>query len=147
MLEHALVEQVLGVGVAQVSAGLTEPGDVVTVAYLLTIVSFPIRSIGWMLGEFPRSVVGYERVHNVLDTVSDTTYGAGQLVVTSSGAALDVDDPIERALVGSPIVDQDDPVELGHVARSFDSCLVCTVHAYDGKTGKELSKFVVNGMV
>jgi hydrogenase large subunit len=24
---------------------------------------------------------------------------------------------------------------------------VCTVHAYDGKTGKELSKFVINGMV
>lgn len=55
--------------------------------------------------------------------------------------------PIEQALVGSPIVDVNDPVELGHVARSFDSCLVCTVHAYDGKTGKELSKFVVNGMV
>lgn len=55
--------------------------------------------------------------------------------------------PIEKALVGSPIVDQNDPVELGHVARSFDSCLVCTVHAYDGRTGKELSKFVVNGMV
>ena len=55
--------------------------------------------------------------------------------------------PIEQALVGSPIVDKDDPVELGHVARSFDSCLVCTVHAYDGKTGKELSKFVINGSV
>ena len=55
--------------------------------------------------------------------------------------------PIEQALVGSPIVDTSDPVELGHVARSFDSCLVCTVHAYDGKTGKELSKFVINGMV
>jgi len=55
--------------------------------------------------------------------------------------------PIEEALVGSPIADVQDPVELGHVARSFDSCLVCTVHAYDGRTGKELSKFVVNGMV
>jgi uptake hydrogenase large subunit len=55
--------------------------------------------------------------------------------------------PIEQALVGSPIVDTSDPVELGHVARSFDSCLVCTVHAYDGKTGKQLSKFVINGMV
>ena len=59
----------------------------------------------------------------------------------------DVLGPIEKAFVGSPIVDPDDPVELGHVARSFDSCLVCTVHAYDGKTGKELSKFVINGMV
>jgi hydrogenase large subunit len=55
--------------------------------------------------------------------------------------------PIEQALVGAPIVDTSDPVELGLVARSFDSCLVCTVHAYDGKTGKELSRFVVNGMV
>ena len=55
--------------------------------------------------------------------------------------------PIEQALVGSPIRDQEDPVELGHVARSFDSCLVCTVHAYDGKTGRELSRFAINGMV
>jgi hydrogenase large subunit len=55
--------------------------------------------------------------------------------------------PIETAMVGARIADPDDPVELGHVARSFDSCLVCTVHAYDGKSGRELSKFVINGMV
>ena len=45
------------------SSGLADPGDVVTIAYLLTIVAFPIRSIGWLLGEFPRSVVGFDRVH------------------------------------------------------------------------------------
>ncbi len=55
--------------------------------------------------------------------------------------------PMETAMVGSPIIDPTDPIELGHVARSFDSCLVCTVHAYDGKSGRELSRFVVNGMV
>jgi hydrogenase large subunit len=49
--------------------------------------------------------------------------------------------PMERAFIGPEIVDPTDPVEMGHVARSFDSCLVCTVHAYDEKTGKELSKF------
>ena len=49
--------------------------------------------------------------------------------------------PIESALIGSPIADPTDPVEVGHVARSFDSCLVCTVHAHDAKTGKELSRF------
>ena len=74
---------VLGVGVLRVRSGAADPGDVVTVAYLLTIVAFPIRSIGWMLGEFPRSVVGYERVHKVLDTVSDTTYGDGRLASPS----------------------------------------------------------------
>ena len=82
---------VLGVGVCG-SAGTADPGDVVTIAYLLTIVAFPIRSIGWMLGEFPRSVVGYQRVHRVLDTVSETTYGDGRLAPTDRGAALEVDD-------------------------------------------------------
>ena len=53
---------VLAVGVDRVLSGATDAGDVVTVAYLLTIVSFPIRSIGWLLGEFPRSVVGFRRV-------------------------------------------------------------------------------------
>ncbi|MCK9921784.1 nickel-dependent hydrogenase large subunit [Frankia sp. AgPm24] len=55
--------------------------------------------------------------------------------------------PIESALVGTPVTDPSDPVELGHVARSFDSCLVCTVHAYDGRTGRELSSFVLNETV
>ncbi len=83
---------VLGVGVLRVQSGAAEPGDVVTVAYLLTIVAFPIRSIGWLLGEFPRSVVGYTRVRSVLDTVSETTYGDAQLVLAPRGAELVVDD-------------------------------------------------------
>lgn len=49
--------------------------------------------------------------------------------------------PIEQALLGTPIANKNDPVEVGHVARSFDSCMVCTVHAYDKKTGKQLAKF------
>ncbi|NQZ75520.1 MAG: nickel-dependent hydrogenase large subunit [Ekhidna sp.] len=49
--------------------------------------------------------------------------------------------PIEAALTGTEIEDPTDPVEVGMVARSFDSCLVCTVHAYDQKSGKELANF------
>jgi Ni,Fe-hydrogenase I large subunit len=49
--------------------------------------------------------------------------------------------PIEAALTGIEIEDPHDPVEVGMVARSFDSCLVCTVHAHDGKTGEQLAKF------
>ena len=55
--------------------------------------------------------------------------------------------PMEQAFIGAPVEDMHDPIELGHVARSFDSCIVCTVHAYDGKTGKEMSQFKVNGML
>jgi hydrogenase large subunit len=49
--------------------------------------------------------------------------------------------PIESALTGIEIEDPHDPVEVGIVARSFDSCLVCTVHAHDGKNGDKLKSF------
>ena len=82
---------VLVVGVARVTSGATDAGDVVTVAYLLTIVSFPIRSLGWLLGEFPRSVVGYRRVRAVLDATGSTSYGDRRLTPRPAGAHLVVD--------------------------------------------------------
>ncbi|RNL65488.1 ABC transporter ATP-binding protein [Nocardioides marmoriginsengisoli] len=82
---------VLGVGVYQIQHGNAGAGDVVTIAYLLTIVAFPIRSIGWLLGEFPRSVVGFRRVHRVLDEPVRTTYGDATLAATGTGARLEVD--------------------------------------------------------
>ncbi len=37
--------------------------------------------------------------------------------------------PWEEALIGTRVEDTDNPVEVGHVVRSFDSCMVCCVHA------------------
>ncbi len=82
---------VLAVGVSRVLSGATEAGDVVTVAYLLTIVSFPIRSIGWLLGEFPRSVVGFKRISRVIDATGEIPYGAMAAPTGSRGARLEVD--------------------------------------------------------
>ena len=48
-----------------------------------------------------------------------------------NGSPRDSDDvrgPWEEALLGTPVRDPANPVELGHVVRSFDPCLVCTVH-------------------
>lgn len=42
--------------------------------------------------------------------------------------------PWEKALEGVQVKDTDNPVEIGHVVRSFDPCLVCAVHRVD--TGK-----------
>ncbi|WP_148614717.1 ABC transporter ATP-binding protein [Nocardioides rubriscoriae] len=83
---------VLAVGVSRVTSGATQPGDVVTVAYLLTIVSFPIRSIGWLLGEFPRSVVGFRRVDAVLKTTGEMPYGELRIPANEGGARLEVVD-------------------------------------------------------
>jgi ATP-binding cassette, subfamily B, bacterial len=82
---------VLAVGTVRVLNGQTLAGDVVTVSYLLTIVSFPIRSIGWLLGEFPRSVVGFRRVSSVLAATGEIPYGDRTLPLGSVGARLDVE--------------------------------------------------------
>jgi hydrogenase large subunit len=36
--------------------------------------------------------------------------------------------PWEKALIGTKIDDIDNPIEMGHIIRSFDPCLVCSVH-------------------
>lgn len=41
--------------------------------------------------------------------------------------------PLEEALIGAEIRDIENPVEAGLIIRSFDPCLVCTVHAVDIK--------------
>ncbi|NPC95352.1 ABC transporter ATP-binding protein [Nocardioides sp. zg-DK7169] len=81
---------VLALGVSRVVSGASDAGAVVTVAYLLTIVSFPIRSIGWLLGEFPRSVVGYDRVSSVLAATGSMEYGE-QRLPAGAGARLELE--------------------------------------------------------
>lgn len=49
--------------------------------------------------------------------------------------------PIEQALIGTPVADADQPVEVGRIARSFDPCLACAVHLI--KANGEVRKFVV----
>jgi ABC-type multidrug transport system fused ATPase/permease subunit len=78
---------VLAVGVVRVLHGHAAAGDVVQVGFLLTIVAFPIRSLGWLLGEFPRSVVGYRRVRRVLDATGGLQYGAARLPADRSQGA------------------------------------------------------------
>lgn len=58
---------VLAVGAARIDAGLMNTGGVVTTAYLLTILAFPVRAIGFVLGDLPRSLVGHARVARVVD--------------------------------------------------------------------------------
>jgi hydrogenase large subunit len=42
--------------------------------------------------------------------------------------------PWESALKGTPVKDPDNPVEAGHVIRSFDPCMVCAVHIVKNET-------------
>ena len=76
---------VLLVGVYRVSSGGADAGDVVQVAFLFTLIGFPIRALGWVLGELPRSVVGWDRIQRVLTAEGGMEYG--DAVLTSAKAA------------------------------------------------------------
>jgi len=48
--------------------------------------------------------------------------------------------PVEEALVGTEIVNPEDPVEIGRIVRAFDPCLSCATHLIDleGKQGVQV---------
>ncbi|MFV2213839.1 ABC transporter ATP-binding protein [Actinomadura sp. LOL_016] len=66
---------VLLIGSLRVEANAMTAGDLVQVAYLFTLLSWPVRALGWVLAEVPRSVVGWERVRGVLDATGSLPYG------------------------------------------------------------------------
>jgi ATP-binding cassette subfamily B protein len=70
---------VLLVGAWRLGQGAIGVADVVSVSFLFTVLAFPIRAIGWVLAELPRSAVGWERVQRVLTATGDMAYGSGAL--------------------------------------------------------------------
>jgi len=39
--------------------------------------------------------------------------------------------PFEQALINTPVVDSNNPIEIGRVIRSFDPCLACSIHVIE----------------
>ncbi|MCT9930607.1 ABC transporter ATP-binding protein/permease [Planotetraspora sp. A-T 1434] len=84
---------VLLVGSLRLEAHDIAAGDLIQVAYLFTLLAFPIRALGWVLAELPRSVVGWTRVQQVLDATGSMEYGTAALDGPIDGPAkLEVDD-------------------------------------------------------
>jgi ATP-binding cassette subfamily B protein len=78
---------VLLVGSARLTSGAVSVADVVSVAYLFTVLAFPVRAIGWVLGELPRSVVGWDRVQRVLTAEGSMPFGTASLPDTADAPA------------------------------------------------------------
>lgn len=70
---------VLIVGTFRVRDGALSAGDLVTFAYLFRMVALPIRVFGWLLGELPRAVVGWDRVQRVLQAAGEMVHGRTEL--------------------------------------------------------------------
>ena len=72
-------------GAYRVRAGAMTVGDVTAVVYLFTLLVWPLRLIGFVLAELPRSLAGWERVRGVL-TAADRARAEGLHRAAADGA-------------------------------------------------------------
>jgi ABC-type multidrug transport system fused ATPase/permease subunit len=70
---------VLVVGAWRLRDGAVTVAELVSVTFLFTVLAFPVRAIGWVLGELPRSVAGWDRLQHVLTATGEMAYGSGEL--------------------------------------------------------------------
>jgi ABC-type multidrug transport system fused ATPase/permease subunit len=77
---------ILVVGALRIRTGDVTAGDVITIAYLLSLLYIPIRIIGFVLWDMSHAVAGWNRVQRVLDADELVPYGDVQPRRLASGA-------------------------------------------------------------
>ncbi len=83
---------ILLVGAVRVAAGAVSTGDIVRIGYLFVLLEFPLRALGFILMELPRSVVGWERVERVLRARPEAPEGLADPPPRPGPAAVDLDE-------------------------------------------------------
>lgn len=104
--------------------------------------SWPDHAEGWGLEEAPRGALGH---WVVIDKQAIANY---QLVVPSTwnGSPRDAKGrrgAWEEALVGTPVADPSQPIEVLRTVHSFDPCMACAVHVFDPDGGSSVEIQVV----
>jgi hydrogenase large subunit len=79
--------------------------------------------------------------------IKDKKIANYQCVVPTTWNASPRDDqgnagPIEQAIIGTKIKDENNPFEIVRIVRSFDPCLACAIHLITPK-GRDLGRFRV----
>jgi [NiFe] hydrogenase large subunit/hydrogenase large subunit len=97
--------------------------------------SWPADATGAGFHEAPRGALGHW-VH-----IRDGAIANYQCIVPSTWNAgpRDASDrrgPYEEALIGTPVANPEQPIEILRTVHSFDPCMACGVHVVDGR-GRE----------
>lgn len=105
--------------------------------------TWPKEAKGWGFHEAPRGALGHW-VHIVNGKIANY-----QCVVPSTWNASPRDakgqpGAYEAALVGTPVQDPEQPIEILRTIHSFDPCMACAVHLVDAR-GRELTRIRIDG--
>jgi hydrogenase large subunit len=97
--------------------------------------TWPAQARGVGASEAPRGALAHWIV------IKDQKIENYQLVVPSTWNASPRDSqgqrsPYEAALIGTPVHDPAQPLEILRTVHSFDPCLACAVHIYDDRGGR-----------
>jgi Ni,Fe-hydrogenase I large subunit len=104
--------------------------------------SWPAEAQGWGFEEAPRGSLGHwikikdQAIENYQLVVPSTWNGSPRDAKGRRGAW-------EEALVGTPVADPNQPVEILRTVHSFDPCMACAVHVYDPAAGSSVEIRVV----
>jgi ABC-type multidrug transport system fused ATPase/permease subunit len=89
-LPNIAVIGILVAGTFRIDSGDLTTGELVQFAYLFTQLAFPIRAVGWILGDMPRAVIGWDRVKRILSATDELSYGEASLNGSGKPAQVDV---------------------------------------------------------
>ncbi len=114
-----------------------KPGEPAYIDYTI-----PDEAFGMGLVDGARGALGH------WIEIKDKKIANYQCVVPSTWNMSPKDDngqpgPVEQALIGTKIKDENNPFELGRIVRSFDPCLACAIHVITPK-GKTLGIYKVS---
>jgi [NiFe] hydrogenase large subunit/hydrogenase large subunit len=104
--------------------------------------TWPLEAKGYGFHEAPRGALGHwikikdQKILNYQAVVPSTWNASPRDAKGQRG-------PYEAALVGTPVADQNKPLEILRTIHSFDPCLACAVHVMD-VDGNEVVKVKVS---
>ncbi|MFV1999815.1 MAG: ABC transporter ATP-binding protein [Acidimicrobiia bacterium] len=88
-LPSILTIVILIVGVYRMSTGAVTAGDLVTIAYLLSLMTMPMSLLGFVIWEMAHSLAAWQRVQAVLDSDSVVEHGDATASPDTRGGAVD----------------------------------------------------------
>jgi len=102
---------------------------------------WPSTAQGWGFLEAPRGALGHwvkikdQKIENYQCVVPSTWNGSPRDASGKRGAW-------EEALIGTPVANVDQPIEILRTVHSFDPCMACAVHVVD-TSGREVTQVKV----
>ncbi len=95
---------VIVVGGYRIQAGAITPGDIVTALYLMSLLSFPIRLIGFVTWETTFALASWRRIARIVEADDLVSHGETAPTSRATGTAVSGDDVTFAYPGGAPVI-------------------------------------------